>query len=336
MTLFPLFTSIKPPTDADGVSWLCDCLVSWRRAGFAPIAVNGPREVLALRRLDLPVAFHELPHDGKPRIGAILDAIRAGGAPFAGIVNSDCRLIAYPDLAATLSACLGGRAVLAWRVDTGSGRDPVAEPDGLDGFFFDTIHLPRDDAGFTISAAFWDTWFPVVLAAAGAKVGKLEAPLMTHRRHKVAWDHADWLAGAQRGWTAFRGLPRELPAFRDIPASWWKKECLNKVQLVLLGQIITDWTCRERTDVRVLPEDLAEVELALRLGGGALATLGWALGQVAAIEDSVSWRITRPLRRAANAARVAKEAVGKLMARGPGSGSPARLSAPGRPRSRCR
>jgi hypothetical protein len=27
--LFPLFTSIRPPTDADGLSYLRDCLNSW-------------------------------------------------------------------------------------------------------------------------------------------------------------------------------------------------------------------------------------------------------------------------------------------------------------------
>src|SRR5258708_15814417 len=105
-----LFTSIRPPAGAEATSYLRDCLNSWRTAGFDAVAVNGPGETEALRCLDLPVEFAVTAADGKPRIGAILSAIRARGCRFAGIINSDCRIIGYPNVAAALQAGLGGAA----------------------------------------------------------------------------------------------------------------------------------------------------------------------------------------------------------------------------------
>src|SRR5260370_2082370 len=101
-----LFTSIRLPTDPEAISYLRDCLNSWRTAGFDAVAVNGPAETKALRCLDLPVEFAVTAADGKPRIGTILSAILARGCRFAGIINSDCRIIGYPNAAAGLQAGL--------------------------------------------------------------------------------------------------------------------------------------------------------------------------------------------------------------------------------------
>src|ERR1700739_93416 len=116
---FPLFTSIKPPATADGLSYLRDCFGSWRAAGFDAVAVNGPGEIRALRGLDLPVEFALLPTDGKPRIGALLSAIQQTGERFAGIINSDCKILGYPGLAAAIREQLDRTCILAWRVDVG-------------------------------------------------------------------------------------------------------------------------------------------------------------------------------------------------------------------------
>src|SRR5580704_7994161 len=94
-----LFTSIRPPADAESDLYLRDCLHSWRAAGFDTVAVNGPAETEALRGLELPIEFAVTATDGKPRIGTILSAIRAHGCRFAGIINSDCRVIGYPNVA---------------------------------------------------------------------------------------------------------------------------------------------------------------------------------------------------------------------------------------------
>src|SRR5215469_9302045 len=135
---FALFTSIRPPADADELGYLGLCLNSWQTAGFDIVAVNGPAESDALACLDLPVEIHRLAHDGKPRIGEILGAIRARSCPYAGIINADCRLIDYPDLLGNLQRNLAGRAVLAWRLDIAENAAPVAIWYGYDAFFFDT------------------------------------------------------------------------------------------------------------------------------------------------------------------------------------------------------
>jgi hypothetical protein len=119
---FPLFTSIRPPKDAAETGLLRSCLASWTAAGFQPVAVNGPAETEALRSLNLPVEFSIMASDGKPRIGAILSAIRKHGCKFSGIINSDCKIVCYPNLAANLAAGLEGRAAVAWRLDVGGRR----------------------------------------------------------------------------------------------------------------------------------------------------------------------------------------------------------------------
>src|SRR5260370_20608016 len=106
MASFKLFTSIKPPMNASELAYLHDCLNSWCAAGFDPVAVNGPKETETLRELGLEIEFASLRTDGKPRIGAIFSAIRESGARFAGIINSDCKIVRYPDLAANLKAAL--------------------------------------------------------------------------------------------------------------------------------------------------------------------------------------------------------------------------------------
>src|SRR5260370_24540727 len=128
----PLFTSIKPPTGDIELVYLRECLNSWRAAGFDAISVNGPAETERLRGLDLSVAFHTAAADSKPRIGTILGAIRENGARFAGIINSDCQIVNYPDLVANLKARMDRTVVLAWRVDLGLDLNPTTQHGGFD------------------------------------------------------------------------------------------------------------------------------------------------------------------------------------------------------------
>jgi hypothetical protein len=217
MAPFPLFTSIRPPRNATETDLLRSCLASWMAAGFQPVAVNGPAETEALRSLDLPIEFSGMASDGKPRIGAILSAIRERGCTFAGIINSDCKIVCYPDLAANLSAGLEGGAAIAWRLDVGG---TTAQRYGFDGFFFDSAVMPEDDCGFSIGEPFWDTWFPIACEAAGARVEVIEVPLLTHKVHPLNWSDGDWLRGAHRFWPVFRSwhargvLPETLTVAR--------------------------------------------------------------------------------------------------------------------------
>jgi hypothetical protein len=79
-------------------------------------------EIEALRTLNLPIEFSPLGINGAPRIGAILSAIRDSGAKFAGIINSDCTLIGYPNMVCNLQTGLTHRLAIAWRIDVDDSR----------------------------------------------------------------------------------------------------------------------------------------------------------------------------------------------------------------------
>jgi hypothetical protein len=305
MPAFVLFTSIRPPSDANALTYLKSCLNSWRIAGFDIVAVNGPTDCDAIASLGLPVELHRVSNDGKPRIGQILSAIRASSSDFAGIINADCRLIAYPNLAVNLRSGLPGAAALAWRLNVDESAIPAAEPYGFDAFFFDAKFIPDDDLGFTIGDPWWDTWFPLALAANKAKVEILAVPLLLHQTHPYNWDKTKWLAGADRGWKALRTwrVSMDPDLFVDIPDDWWSREKLNPHQLAIMSQRIVTQLRRypPKNNITVLPADLAEVEDMLRLGGYAMIEA--AELRRTDVSGSTFWRMTKPLRMAIDAFR---------------------------------
>ncbi len=272
---FPLFTSIKPPTNIDELSYLRECLNSWRSAGFHPVAVNGPSEIKVLRGLDLPVQFGPLPADGRPRIGGILEAVRQSGAPIAGIINSDCRIMADPALAERLATSLDKTCILAWRVDVGANIVPVAASHGFDCYFFDTRYVPKDDYGFSIGDTWWDYWFPMACEMAGARLETLAIALLTHRVHPVNWSGRNWEAGTERFWMALRHWKPTEPAadslFAALPRAWWKKKRLNAAEVATLSLITPKWFHDARPQQRaILPPQMADVETMVAMGSKAL------------------------------------------------------------------
>jgi hypothetical protein len=295
--MLQLFTSIRPPADAEAIAYLRDCLNSWRAAGFEAVAVNGPVEAQALRKLDLPIEFSVMATDGKPRIGAFLSAIRERSCRFAGIINSDCRIAGYPGLAANLQPHLEGRALLAWRLDVGADT-PSAVRYGFDAYFFDAGIMPADDAGFSIGDSWWDYWFPLACEMRGARIETLALPLLTHRVHPLNWKRRRWDEGAHRFWTALKSWRPATPAarsvFAEIPDAWWKRERLTAHQVGVLSLTVPLWFHRERPQtIAVLPSDMAEMEAMFRLGGRAL------------LEDSEFTILKNMLRRAIKPLRMA-------------------------------
>jgi hypothetical protein len=306
---FPLFTSIRPPSGDNELSYLRDCLNSWRAAGFQPVAVNGPAETEALRSLDLPVEFAPMLADGKPRIGDILSAVRASGVRFAGIINSDCKIMGYPGLAGTIREGLDGSCILAWRVDIGDGIKPAATSHGFDAYFLDTRFMPEDDFGFSIGDPWWDYWFPLACEVRGAKLQTLGLPLLSHRVHPLNWRRRTWEAGAQRFWTALRGWRPEAVAsrsvFSEIPAAWWTQERLSASRVGSLSLLVPAWFYRERPQtIAILPADMGEVEAMLQLGGQALLDAA----EFVLLRNMVR-RVIKPLRRAVAVFRRVRQAV---------------------------
>jgi len=272
---FYVFSSIRPPATADDLSYLRDCLNSWREAGFDPVAVNGPAEIEALRNLDLGIEFSPIPADGKPRIGDILLAIRRSGERFAGLINSDCRIMGYPGLAATIRSGLDQSCILAWRVDIGDNIKPAATSHGFDAYFFDTRFLPDDDSGFSIGDPWWDYWFPLVCEMNGARLQTLAVPLLTHKIHPLNWRRRNWEAGAARFWTALRGWKPAVPApsslFANIPDAWWNKTHLSAGDVGSLSLIVPAWFYNDRPQmIAILPPEMAKVETMFAFGSQAL------------------------------------------------------------------
>ena len=292
---FALFTSILPPADADALGYLRLCLNSWQTAGFDIVAVNGPAESDVLTRLDLPVEFHRLAHDGKPRIGEILGAIRARSCPYAGIINADCKLIGYPDLFGNLQRNLAGRAVSAWRIDIAESIAPAAIWYGHDAFFFDTKLIPSDDLDFHIGDPGWDIWFPVALALNGGAVETLAAPLMTHRVHASNWSRATWARNGNRLWRMLKSCRERLDCrlLAKISEPMWQREQLNDEQLQDLNRLISAWLRESpREPVSILPPAFVDVENMLRMGFTAMADTA----ELRSIANSTIWRMTKPLR----------------------------------------
>jgi hypothetical protein len=295
---FALFTSIRPPADADALEYLRLCVNSWQTAGFDIVAVNGPAESDALARLDLPVEFHRLAHDGKPRIGEILGAIRARSCPYAGIINADCKLIDYPDLLGNLQRNLAGRAVLAWRIDIAENTAPAPTLYGYDAFFFDTKFIPSDDLDFHIGEPGWDIWFPVALALSGGAVETLAVPLMTHRVHALNWSPTAYARNGNRLWRMLKSCRERLDVRlrAKIPESMWRWEQLDDDQIAYLNRLISAWLLESpREPVSILPPPFVHVENVLRMGCTAMAAAA-DTADLSSITNSTIWRMTKPLR----------------------------------------
>jgi hypothetical protein len=306
--MLQLFTSIRPSADVEAITYLRDCLNSWRAAGFETVAVNGPTETAALRRLRLPIEFSVMATDEKPRIGAFLSAIRERSCRFAGIINSDCRIVGYPGLAANLERQLAGRALLAWRLDVGD-RKPSAARYGFDAYFFDAEIMPEDDAGFSIGDPWWDYWFPLACEMRGARIETVALPLLTHKVHPLNWKRRRWDEGAHRFWTLLRNWRPAVPAkrsvFAEIPDAWWKKERLTAYQVGVMSLTVPLWFHKERPQtIALLPSDMAEMETMFRLGGQELLE-----SSEFTILKNMLRRAVRPLRMAGAKFRRVRQAV---------------------------
>jgi hypothetical protein len=339
MSPYELFTSIKPPANADEFAYLCDCLDSWRAAGFNPISVNGPKEIETILKLNLRIEFAPLSGDGKPRIGAIFSAVRARGNRFSRIINSDCKIVRYDDIAARLKDRLEGRLVLAWRIDLGSDLKPTTRRGGYDAFFFDANILPPDDGGFSIAEPWWDYWFPLACEMNGARLETLALPLLTHKYHPENWSRQNFINAGVRfrsllqRWYRRGDMPESLLA-KMPPGVLFDKAPPSLEQLGLLAGVPPFWLfdCRPQR-IAVMRPEAGEVELMLRFGGHSLfnevlkeareaefAARGMELAQ---IRGSTSWRMTAPLRRVVTSVRELTAAPRQQLARWSNRGAPA-------------
>lgn len=316
---FPLFTSVPPHLSGEGLIRQRDIIASWRAAGFAPISVNGPSEIAGLAALGLDMEIEPAAEDGKPFVDDLLAAVRNRGCPRAGIINADCKIIGYPDLAQRLAAALENSVLYAERIDISDDRLPtVGECNGFDAFFFDTrVSSTVNDRHFRLGETWWDYWFPIRLAAEGAMLGNLDIPLIHHRRHPARWSEDQWARHARhmctelKAWSSKDTLTSLLFSLDGI--QYLKKPDVQHLSRV--GTACFEWLRSRRLplEVEVLPEGMGSVSAVLHdayrsfSSRGNQARLSSELAalkaELAAFKASTCWRMTAPLRHVVNLVR---------------------------------
>jgi hypothetical protein len=328
--MFYLFTSISPNLSGENLDYQKFCIASWRQAGFEVATVNGHGEVSRVSALGLNVEIVPVEQEKKPLIRDILACIDEKKCEFAGIVNADCAVLPYPDLAAKLKEFVSGSLLIAERVDVDSRSLP--KPDscgGFDGFFFDAAILPKNvDVDYRIGVPWWDYYLPMKVAAQGYRIVNLETPLLTHRLHEVGWSVDERERVGQAFWRFLHEWrasgPGKFPAFGPEIDGLWPKSTLTIDELGVVGSACAKWLqdCRSEVPQLLLPPQMQPLETLLRSTRGSLNLMGQQqlglalklLGsengnallklriadmeqRIADMEQSTSWRITKPLRK---------------------------------------
>ncbi len=302
---FPLFTSVPPHLSGRAIVQQREVFASWRAAGFEPISVNGPSEIVRVEALGLGVEIEPTSEDGKPCVSDIVTAIRKRGGERAGIVNADCKIHGYPDLSLKFAAALRNSVLYAERVDVGDDWLPtIGECAGFDAFFFDVgVLRPVNNRHFRLGEPWWDYWFPLQLAVNGARLGCLDMPLLHHRRHQARWNPQDWdwharnVCSVFQQWSGQRTLMPFLSSFNGIQ----DLSKLDRDESVKIGAACFQWlrTRKLEHQLSLLPNEISNIEAILRdayLTFIRIAELPAARAELAAIKASTSWRITAPLR----------------------------------------
>jgi hypothetical protein len=329
---FDLFTSISPRLGGDELEYHKSCIASWRSAGFEVVTVNGYSEVPRIAALELDVRIFSSAQAGKPLIRDILSCIAEKNCRYAGIINADCALLPYPELSAHLKDGLEGKLVLAERVDVDARSMPQGDScGGFDAFFFDATTLPSDfDDNFQIGVPWWDYWFPMAVLAEGGQIVNLTTPLLTHRNHNHGWIGTERERVGQAFWRLLKdwrsSVPDSFPLLGHEVDVLWPEDTLTIEQLGVVGSACFQWlrTRQLENDFNFLPLRMEPIETLLRSMRATLKKSAKAEADIAylraeaeaertelvslrakltAVEQSTSWRITKPLRQISSVLR---------------------------------
>jgi hypothetical protein len=325
-----LFTSIAPNLSGENLAYQKFCIASWRQAGFKVATVNGHAEVPRISALGLNIEIVAVEQENKPLIRDILACISEKKCQFAGIVNADCALLPYPDLARKLSAFASDSLVVTERVDIDNRSLP--QPDscgGFDGFFFDVAILPKDiDVDYQIGVPWWDYYFPMKIASQGHRIVNLETPILTHKLHDVSWSDEERGRVGQAFWRFLKqwraSATDKFPALGSETDTLWPKSTLTIDELGVVGSACAGWLQGRRSEAsqQLLPLEMQPLETLLRSARTSLNIMGRqqlelvhrlldsegndALlrlrivemeQRIANMERSTSWRIAKPMRK---------------------------------------
>jgi len=303
---------------------------SWRKLGFKVISLNSAAEasLVAENFPDIPLTIVNRTAEaatGRPYIffDDVMEALSAEGAAVCGIVNSDIVLTADADFADFIAETVGNGLLFGSRLDVDAMADLDGEKFiyGFDFFFFNKAALKIfPEAGFCLGVPWWDYWAPFVPLITGLSCKELISPVAFHVKHETKWagelycDYgkmfADRIAPLARD-TEFAGRitggssPEQLTVFSfDIlhyilknsdkvfypraDAEAGRIEVGQRQYLAMREKVIEHhrriWELNEQIKLQSTPviADRAEIE---------------------SLHSSLSWRITRPLRWAADRLR---------------------------------
>ena len=328
---FHLFTSISPRLTGNELEYQRACVASWLSAGFRIATVNGRSEVSRVAALGLDIQIIPSSQDNRPLILDILFSLNESRCRYAGIINADCALLPYPGLLDQLKKGVDGTLLYVERIDLNSCGLP--QPDtcqGFDAFFFDTAIISKAfDHNFLMGAPWWDYYFPLAAVARGVRIANLETPLLTHKLHDHTWLDEEWERVGQNFWHFLKEWrssdQRDFRMISPRSEEFWAKETLSFDQLVVVGTDCFQWLRSRRLDspLQFLPPPMEPIEQMLRSGRVSLNVLNDAnkdlLGKpgdankdfqidvlnrnvlqlkqvIASMEQTTSWRVTRPLR----------------------------------------
>jgi hypothetical protein len=310
---FPIFTSIPPNLSAAARQHQLLVLDSWRAAGFTPVSINSATEAEKISAMNFGIEIETVPTDGKPLISEMLSVILRRGCALAGIINADCKIITYPHLALSLRASLANSLLYAERIDSIGGQ-PVYDYccGGFDAFFFDTKVIDGiNDRHFRIGETWWDHWFPLRLAANGAKIANSHHPLLLHERHPARWDYSQWCANAEIFWRDLKtwsdriDLPPSISDRLHLPEMGHKAKYISAEFFVWLRNM------RPAHVPSLFPPEYEDLNKLVSMT--ALLKFGYST-DIEALQNSTSWKITAPLRYSVELARGLRTTIFSLLA----------------------
>lgn len=193
-----LYTSIPPRLHrmAGGVeygdAYQMECINSWVSGGFRVVSINRKAEIASLQNKYPQVQFVDSgSDDARTSIHVFFRHIATTGEAVSGIINADCYLLNCYPIANRVRVGAQESIVLLRRLDIDSTalRPTRGKYVGFDGFVFDTRFLAgiEDTGDWNIGTPIWDYWFPIAMYLAGARIRKLDVPVLLHLGHEGRW-----------------------------------------------------------------------------------------------------------------------------------------------------
>lgn len=300
---------------------------SWLKLGFKVISLNSAAEasIVAQNFPDIPLIIVNGTAEattGKPYIffDDVMSTLSAEQATVCGIVNSDILLMADVGFADFIAETVDNGLLFGSRLDVDSLADLDGEKFiyGFDFFFFNKDVLKLfPESGFCLGVPWWDYWAPFVPLAKGVPCKELISPVAFHLKHETKW------AGELYCDYGKMFADKIFPLVQDTEFAGTITNASSTEQLTIFSFDILHYILKNSDKVvyprcedgslrvevgrsqylsmreKVIEHHRKTIELTaqLRAASDAIPACNADVeARLAAIESSLSWRLTRPLR----------------------------------------